>query len=96
MDSMASPHPTGKQSVNLASSRAPNATSSGPRVSRIRRDPPPAAKEKVVLDPEERDQWSVVVGVLTFALAIFAITLAFGSYSGWTPREYTVEINTAE
>ncbi|MEO6436637.1 MAG: hypothetical protein ABIP55_12875 [Tepidisphaeraceae bacterium] len=82
---MARPHPTAKPSVNLASS--------GPRVSRIRRDPPPAVKKKIVLEPEEREQWDVIVGILAFALAIFVITLAFGSYSAWSPREYTVEIN---
>jgi hypothetical protein len=91
MDPMARPHPTGKQSVNLGS----NLASPGPRVSRIRRDPPPAVKEKFV-DPEERDQWAVVVGILTFALAIFVIVIAFGSYSGWSPREYTVEIRAEE
>ena len=79
---MTRPHPTGKKSVNLATP--------GPRVSRIRRDPPPIVKEKVV-DPKERDRWAVVVGVLTFALAIFVIIFAFGSYSGWSPRQYTVE-----
>ena len=89
---MARPHPTAKQSVNLASHLA----SPGPRVSRIRRDPPPAVKEKIVLNPEERDQWEVIVGVLTFALAIFVITLAFGSYSSWSPRQYTVELKAAE
>ena len=75
---------TGKQSVNLASS--------GPRVSRIRRDPPPAEKAKVVLDPDERDQWNVTVGILAFALAIFVITLAVAAYAGWTPRQYTVQV----
>jgi len=87
---MARPHPTAKQSVNLASPRSP--TSLTPRGSRIRRDPPPVVKAKVVLDPEEREQWAVVVGVLTFALAIFVIILAFGSYSSWSPRQYTVEM----
>ena len=88
---MAKPIPTAKPSVNLAS----NPASTGPRVSRIRRDPPPAVKETFV-DPEERDQWAVVVGVLTFALAIFVIIVAFGSYSGWSPREYSVEVTAAE
>ncbi len=81
---MAHPHPTAKQSVNLASPRL--------RESRIRRDPPPVVKAKVVLDPEEREQWTVVVGVLTFALAIFVIIVAFGSYSSWSPRQYTVQM----
>jgi len=91
---MARPHPTAKQSVNLASPRSP--TSLTPRESRIRRDPPPVVKAKVVLDPEEREQWTVVVGVLTFALAIFVIIVAFGSYSSWSPRENSIELRTAE
>lgn len=85
---MASPLKTGKKSVNLASQ--------GPRVSKIRRDPPPAVKELVVRDPEERDQWEVIVGVLTFALAIFVIIFAFASYSGWSPTQYTVRIESQE
>ena len=89
---MARPHPTAKQSVNLASHLASNLTSPGPRVSRIRRDPPPVADKKVVLDPEEREQWTVVVGILSFALAIFVIIIAFGSYAGWSPSQYNVQM----
>lgn len=85
---MANPLQTGKQSVNLG---AP-----GAGASRIRRDPPPVVKAKVVLDPEEREQWAVVVGILTFALAIFVIILAFGSCSSWSPRENSIELRTAE
>ena len=86
---MASPLQTGKQSVNLAAS-------SGVRVSRIRRDPPPAVKEKAVVHPEERDQWVVIVGICAFALAIFTLVLAFGSYSAWSPRAYTIEATVSE
>ena len=81
---MARPLQTGKQSVNLAAG--------GVRVSKIRRDPPPAVKEVVVRDPDERDQWTVVVGVLTFALAIFVIILASASYAGWSPSQYIVQL----
>ena len=85
---MASPIKTGKQSVDLASS--------GPRVSRIRRDPPPKVKEKEV-HPDEVDRRDVVVGVLAFALAIFVIILALGNRpSGWAPQEYTIALNAAE
>lgn len=84
---MASSLKSGKKSVNLATS--------GPRVSRIRRDPPPKVVEKEV-DLDTVDRRDVVIGVLAFALAIFVITLAFGSYSGWSPTEYTVELNAAE
>jgi hypothetical protein len=80
---MAQPLHTGKQSVDLASA--------GPRVSRIRRDPPPAVKETIV-KLEESDETTVVVGVLLFALAIFVLVLAFGIYSAWSPSEYTIEL----
>jgi hypothetical protein len=103
---MARPYASAKQSVDLApnsasggaSGAASGAASSGPRVSRIRRDPPPpAAKERAVdFDPEEREQWAVIIGIATFGLAIFAIVLAFGSYSDWSPANYRVELNTAE
>jgi hypothetical protein len=79
---MTRPLPSGKKSVNLASS--------GPRVSRIRRDPPPVVKEKVV-DLDVVDRRDVVIGVLAFALALFVIIFAFGRYSGWSPTQYSVE-----
>ena len=81
---MASSLQTGKQSVNLATS--------APRESRIRRDPPPVVKELVIRDRNERDTRTVVIGIVTFALAIFVIILAFSSYSGWSPRQYTVHV----
>ena len=81
---MASPLKTGKQSVDLASA--------GPRVSKIRRDPPPVVKQLEVRDPKELERRDVVIGVLVFALAIFVIILAAGSYWGWSPRHYTVQL----
>ena len=68
----------------------------GMKVSRIRRDPPPAAKAEADFDPAERERWAVTVGILVFALSIFVIILAFGSYSGWSPTQYTMELNAAE
>ena len=85
---MASPLKSGKQAVNLASGEV--------RVSKIRRDPPPPVKLKAVRHPDEIDRPAVVVGVIAVALALFVITLAFSSYSGWSPSEYTLEINAAE
>jgi len=81
---MASPLPSGKQSVNLATAE--------PRVSKIRRDPPPKVKEIVIRDRDEHNRRNAVIGILTFALAIFVILLAFTSYAGWSPRQYTVEM----
>ena len=79
---MASPLQTGKQSVNLAAGEV--------RVSKIRRDPPPAVKEIVVRDPDERDARMVVIGIVTFALALFVIAIGFSSVTGWSPRQYTL------
>ena len=82
---MARPLKSGKQSVNLASS--------GVRVSRIRRDPPPVAKKGIERDPDERDMRVAVIGIIAFALAIAIITVAFSSGLGWSPSQYTIEIN---
>ena len=81
---MAAPLNTGKQAVNLA---APV------RVSRIRRDPPPVAKKGIEREPDERDMRVAVIGIIAFALAIAIITVAFSSGLGWSPSQYTIEIN---
>ncbi len=82
---MAAPLQTAKQSVNLAAG--------GVRVSRIRRDPPPVVKKVANVDPEERDARTVVIGVITFALALAVIILGVGSVGGWSsPSEYTVHL----
>lgn len=81
---MARPLPTGKQTVNLASGEV--------RVSKIRRDPPPPVKPKALRHPDEVNRSAVVVGVVAFALAIFVIILAIGSYNGWSPRQYTIDV----
>lgn len=82
---MASPLKTGKQSIDLASK--------DPRVSRIRRDPPPPApKELRVRDPDEVDQRVVVVGVIAFALAIMVVLIGLSSMIGWSPSDYRVRL----
>ncbi len=81
---MARPLASGKQSVDLASPT--------PRVSKIRRDPPPPVKEIEVRDPKERERMTVVVGVLAFTLALVIILIGFASWSGWSPRDYTLEV----
>jgi len=76
-----------KKSVDLAAPAV--------RGSRIRRDPPKPVKEKTI-DPEERDRWIVVVGVLTFTVALCVLAVAFSSYSGWSPRQYSLNISASE
>jgi len=81
---MATPLPTGKQSVDLA---AP----AGARVS-IRRDPPLAVKELEVRDQGEHDTRTVLIGILAFTLALLIIGMAISSYVGWSPRSYIVRV----
>ena len=89
---MASPLPTGKQTVSLASPGLLRATavrgSNSVTGSRIRRDPPPLAKDIAVPDPDQRDTRTVVLGILTFTLALVIIMIGVASYSGWSPRDY--------
>ena len=82
---MASPLPTRKQSVDLGSSPIP-------RVSKIRRDPPPPVKPKELRHPDVVNRSAVVIGVVIFAIAIVVILIAFSIFTGygWTPREYVV------
>ncbi len=79
---MARPLSTRKQSVDLASTAA--------RPSRIRREPPPMVKQIPLRDPDEQDRRMTVIGIVTFALALFVVILAFGSASGWSPRTITI------
>ena len=81
---MASPLKSAKPTINLAAK--------GVRVSKIRRDPPPKVKQLSIEDRDDRDRRMAAVGIIAFALAILVIVLAFGSWSGWSPSQYTVEI----
>ena len=93
---MASPLPTGKQTVSLASpglSGSKSVRRSNSVIgSRIRRDPPPLAKDIAVSDPDQRDTRTVVVGILTFTLALVVIMIGVASYSGWSPRDYVAHL----
>ena len=81
---MASPLPSRKQTVDLGSGEV--------RVSRIRRDPPPAVKPKALRHPDMVSRSSVVIGVLVFALALFVILIAFSIFTGkgWSPTDYVI------
>ena len=93
---MASPLPTGKQTVSLASPGLSGSKSvrrsNSVTGSRIRRDPPPLAKDIAVPDPDQRDTRTVVLGILTFTLALLVIAIGVASYSGWSPRDYVAHL----
>ena len=87
---MASPLASGKQTVSLAS--AGLSGSKSVRGSKIRRDPPPLAKDIAVPDPDQRDARTVILGILTFTLALFVILIGVASYNGWSPRDYVAHL----
>jgi hypothetical protein len=53
------------------------------RPSKIRRDPPaqPVVKQTMLPDSDEREAWTVGIGVLLFAIAIAIIILAVSDYT---------------
>ena len=81
---MASPLSTQKASVNLAAD--------GTRVSKIRREPPPAVVKTVVPDRDHLASRTVIIGVLAFTLAVVVVIIGVASWTGWSPRQYTVHI----
>ena len=93
---MASPLASGKQTVSLASPGLSGSKSvrgsNSVTGSRIRRDPPPLAKDIAVPDPDQRDTRTVVLGILTFTLALVVIMIGVASYSGWSPRDYVAHL----
>ena len=93
---MVSPLASGKQTVSLASPGLSGSKSvrrsNSVTGSRIRRDPPPLAKDIAVPDPDQRDTRTVVLGILTFTLALLVIMIGVASYSGWSPRDYVAHL----
>ena len=81
---MASPLPTGKQTVDLA---APV------RVSRIRRDPPPVVKMSAIRTARERDKAAMIAGIVLFAVALVVAVLGLSGVSSWSPSQYEIHIN---
>ena len=59
------------------------ATAAAPQPSRIRKDPPPPEKPKMLRSyyTPEQEGWVVVIGVILFALAIFVISLGVSEYT---------------
>lgn len=93
---MVSPLPTGKQTVSLASPGLSGSKSvrgsNSVTGSRIRRDPPPVVKDIAVPDPDQRDTRTVVLGILTFTLALLVIAIGVSSFIGWSPRDYVAHL----
>lgn len=81
---MAGPIQTRKQTVDLATPVI--------RVSRIRRDPPKPVKEITPGEIRERNTRTMVIGVISFTLALFFILIGFSNFAGWSPSQYTIEI----
>jgi len=81
---MASPLKTAKASVALGSvtgsQRVPG--------SRIRREPAERVKKLEVKDPNADDRRMAIIGIISFALAMFVIVVGFAAMGGWTPRQY--------
>jgi hypothetical protein len=82
---MAAPLPTAKKTVDLAASR-------GVRVSRIRRDPPPTVKEKVITRAElrRREAWMLAIGITAMAIALFVVLIAISRWAGWSLTDYEI------
>jgi hypothetical protein len=82
---MASISRPGKQTVDLART--------GPRVSRIRRDPPPQPPRKVTPgELRSREARIIVIGLVTFGLAIAVLLFQFGRWAGWSPADYRIVV----
>ena len=81
---MASPLPTRKKSVDLA---APV-----PRVSRIRRDPPPPVKTVTAAEVKEREARAIVVGIVTLAVALLVLLVSVSNSAGWSPATDAAEV----
>jgi hypothetical protein len=82
---MAAPLNQRKASVNLAAKGVPG--------SRIRRDPPPVAKKIEVADRDELDRRAAAIGIIVFAMAITIVLVGLGSWAGWSPSQYTLNVD---
>jgi len=81
---MARPFQFRKQTVDMATPVV--------RVSRIRRDPPPKVKEVTAAEIKEREAWITVVGIGTFALALFVVLMGISNVAGWSPSQITIHV----
>ena len=74
-----------KKSVDLGAA--------APRVSRIRRDPPPPVKTVTAADIRDRETRTAAIGIVAMALALFVILINVNNAAGWSPSEYTIYID---
>ena len=67
------------------------------RVSRIRREPPPEArvKQTVLPDDSEHEAWVVAVGILAFALAITVLIFWVSDKTSPSAQPETITISDA-
>ena len=69
------------------------------RPSRIRREPAPDQPRGLAKINWGSREWEVrfaVIGVIAFALALCVLAVAFSSYVGWSPRQYSVKLSATE
>ena len=85
---MANPFSISKQAVDLA---APVV-----RVSRIRRDPPPRVKVLGPVDIKEREARTIIIGIVSFAIAMFIVLIAANNAAGWSPRQGTLNFHWSD
>jgi len=81
---MAAPLHTRKKAVDMAVPVL--------RVSRIRRDPPPPVKEVSAGEIKDREARTMVIGIAVFALALFVVLIGISNAAGWSPSQYTIDI----
>ena len=81
---MARPLKAGKQTVDMAAPAV--------RGSRIRRDPPPKLKEISIHDRDEHNRRMAMIGVAAFTIALMLILAGVSAWTGWSPRQYVVEM----
>ena len=83
---MAQHLPTRKSTVDLSKS-------GGVRVSRIRRDPPPAPAKLLTREElRRREARAIAVGSIVFALSLFVVLMAFNIGPSWEAKPIHIVI----
>lgn len=74
---------------------APNRPTVELRVSKIRREPPPAVRTTVLPDDSENQTWPVVIGMLAFALAFTVLIFWVSDYTSSSGPKQAIVISDA-